>query len=207
MSLLRSENVLFNPENTCFIIANRCWDSCYEDIYTPLGRLAARLFQTPNRLRAETALVDSGGRPILLVYRDLSQRRYLYEVRDGYGDLVGRVETKISEILRPTMWVDRWGRWEIIGAQGNPTGSYFQVVTASGRPLAEIKRAEMRRGAPLSKMHYVAGSSLLRFLDPTYDRRTLFGLTIAINNTLRSLKLGELDEGSGLEPLGPFVEG
>jgi uncharacterized protein YxjI len=177
-------SILLDPEREYYVIKEKLWDWGGGEIYDERGSVIGRMKRKFISLRALITVSEPDGKPVLTVNRKLASVRSSYDIKDENGNLLGRTRKKILSFIRPKMWMEDALGNRVLEAQGSFAGWNFSIRDATGRPLAEVSKADRWRDVFLGGLFDYSDTYALRILDKNYDRRVLLGFVVAIDNSV-----------------------
>ncbi len=149
--------------------------------------------------RALIRVKDLDGRQVLTVNRKIAALRSTYDVKDRYGNLLGRTKKAILTLFHPRMWMEDARRTKILEAKCSFAGWNFTIRDKNGRGLAEVHKSDWWRDVFLRGPFDFSDTYALHIRDKSYDRRILLGFVIAIDNSVHD-RPGISIRGFGIRP-------
>lgn len=175
---------LVSADRSFYVLKEKLWDWGSGDIYDEHGTTIGKMKRKILSLRAEISVNELDGGRALTVNKKIMSVRASYEIKDPKGNLLGRTRKKILTLFRPKMWMEGPDGGHALVGQGSFAGWDFDVKTADGRRIAEVSKTDRWRDVFLGGVFDYSDTYTLHILDPAYDRRTLLGFVIAIDNSV-----------------------
>lgn len=174
---------LISIEREHYVIKEKFWDWGSGDIYDEHGEVIGKMERKVFSLRKQITVTEADGTPIFTISKKLLSFRKSYEIKDYKDSLLGKTGKKLLS-FRPKIWMeDERGR-RVLTAEGSYMGWDFIVRDKLGNTIAEVKKSDAWRDVFLGGAFDFSDTYALKIVDPSFDRRRLLGLVIAIDNSV-----------------------
>ena len=175
---------LLDPDRNYYVLKEKLWDWGGGDIYDERGQTIGKMKRKILSLRSEITISEPNGSPELTVNKKIVSLRRSYEIKDHQGNLLGITKKKILSIIRPKMWMENANGEETLIGQGSFAGWNFDIMNRQGKKVAEVSKIDRWRDVIAGGIFDFSDTYAIHILDPTYDRRTLLGFVVAIDNSV-----------------------
>ncbi|MBT3363331.1 MAG: hypothetical protein HN929_03885 [Chloroflexi bacterium] len=186
---------LIDAERQYYVVKEKFWDSGSGDINDEGGATIGKMDRKFFSLRAAIDVTEADGTTLFTVSKKLVSLRTSYDIKDENDELLGRTKKKLLS-FRPKMWMEDAEGRKLLWAQGSYMGWDFELKDNTGQIIGQVRKADRMRDVFLGGMFDFSDTYALQIMEPSFDRRLLLGMVIAIDNSVHDKK-GSRGRGGG----------
>ena len=179
---------LISYEREYYVIKGKYWGLGSGEIYDEHGEVIGKMQRKIMSLRSVITVTEVDGRPLFTVSKKLVSLRTSYDIKDNNDRLLGRTKKKVFSFLRPKMWMEEESGRLLLNANGSYAGWNFTIIDRPGALIAEVKKADALRDVFLKGILDFSDTYVLKIIDPSFDKRRLLGLVLAIDSSVHQQK-------------------
>ena len=180
---------LIDVERQYYVVKEKFWDSGSGDINDEGGATIGRMDRKFLSLRSTIAVTEADGTTLFTVSKKLVSLRTSYDIKDENDELLGRTKKKLLS-FRPKMWMEDAAGRKLLNAEGSYRGWDFAIKDNTGQMIGQVRKSDRLRDVFLGGMFDFSDTYTLQVMEPSFDRRLLLGLVIAIDNSVHDVKKG-----------------
>lgn len=179
---------LIDAERQYYVVKEKFWDWGSGDINDENGATIGKMDRKFLSLRSTIAVTEADGMGLFTVSKKLVSIRTSYDIKDENDELLGRTKKKIFSFFRPKMWMEDAGGRKLLIAEGSFAGWRFTIKDNTGQLIGQVSKSDALRDVFLGGMFDFSDTYTLQVMEPSFDRRLLLGLVIAIDNSVHDVK-------------------
>jgi len=189
---------LIDAERQYYVVKEKFWDWGSGDINDESGTTIGKMDRKFLSLRAKIDVTEADGTPLFSVSKKLMSIRKSYDIKDENDELIGRTKKKIFTFFKPRMWMEDPDGRKLLTAEGSFTGWNFTIKDNMGQLIGRVSKSDRLRDIFLGGVFDFSDTYVLQVTEPSFDRRLLLGLVIAIDNSVHDNRRSG-SGGSGLK--------
>ncbi|MFX1513169.1 MAG: LURP-one-related/scramblase family protein [Promethearchaeota archaeon] len=180
---------LFDPLHEFYVLKERYWDWGSGPIMDYHGNVLGHMNRRFLSLRRLIEFKELDGSMSAVINAKIIAVRPTYELKaitpNGAEVPIGRIQKTLLSFFRPHLWMeDEFGQ-RIFDAQGNFMGFQFEIIDSkTGQLAAHVDKLDKWRDIFLGGLFDYSDTYAVQIFSPTYDRRQVLGLILAIDNIL-----------------------
>ena len=179
---------LIDAERQYYVVKEKFWDWGSGDINDESGATIGKMDRKFLSLRSTIAVTEADGMGLFTVSKKLVSIRTSYDIKDENDELLGRTKKKIFSFFKPKMWMEDAGGRKLLIAEGSFAGWRFTIKDNTGQLIGQVSKSDALRDVFLGGMFDFSDTYTLQVMEPSFDRRLLLGLVIAIDNSVHDVK-------------------
>ena len=179
---------LIDAERQYYVVKEKFWDWGSGDINDESGATIGKMDRKFLSLRSTIAVTEADGMGLFTVSKKLVSIRTSYDIKDENDELLGRTKKKIFSFFKPKMWMEDAGGRKLLIAEGSFAGWRFTIKDNTGQLIGQVSKSDALRDVFLGGMFDFSDTYALQVMEPSFDRRLLLGLGIAIDNSVHDVK-------------------
>jgi len=181
---------LIDAERQYYVVKEKFWGWGSGDIYDEAGATIGKMERKILSMRSTIEVTEADGTGLFTVSKKLVSLRKSYDIKDENDKLLGRTKKKIFSFFKPTMWMEDVGGRKLLIAEGSFRGWSFTVKDNMGQLIGQVRKSDALRDVFLGGVFDFSDTYTLQVTEPSFDRRLLLGLVIAIDNSVHDVKQG-----------------
>jgi len=175
---------LIDAERQYYVVKEKFWGRGSGDIYDEAGATIGKMERKILSMRSTIEVTEADGTGLFTVSKKLVSLRKSYDIKDE-NDM-----KKIFSFFKPTMWMEDAGGRKLLIAEGSFRGWSFTVKDNMGQLIGQVRKSDALRDVFLGGVFDFSDTYTLQVTEPSFDRRLLLGLVIAIDNSVHDVKQG-----------------
>ena len=179
---------LIDAERQYYVVKEKFWDWGSGDINDESGATIGKMDRKFLSLRSTITVTEADGTGLFTVSKKLVSIRTSYDIKDENDELLGRTKKKIFSFFKPKMWMEDAGGRKLLIAEGSFAGWRFTIKDNTGQLIGQVSKSDALRDVFLGGMFDYSDTYTLQVTEPSFDRRLLLGLVIAIDNSVHDVK-------------------
>ena len=179
---------LIDADRQYYVVKEKFWDWGSGDINDESGATIGKMDRKFLSLRSTIAVTEADGMGLFTVSKKLVSIRTSYDIKDENDELLGRTKKKIFSFFKPKMWMEDAGGRKLLIAEGSFAGWRFTIKDNTGQLIGQVSKSDALRDVFLGGMFDFSDTYTLQVMEPSFDRRLLLGLVIAIDNSVHDVK-------------------
>jgi len=179
---------LLDAERQYYVVKEKFWGRGSGDIYDETGATIGKMDRKVFSMRATIEVTEADGAGLFTVNKKLVSIRPSYDIKDESEELLGRTKKKFLSFFSPKVWMEDAGGRKLLIAEGSFRGWSFTVKDNAGQLIGQVRKSDALRDVFLGGVFNFSDTYTLQVTEPSFDRRLLLGLVIAIDNSLHDKK-------------------
>ena len=181
---------LIDAERQYYVVKEKFWDWGSGDINDETGATIGKMDRKIFSLRATIEVTEADGTKLFNISKKLVSLRKSYDIKDENDELIGRTKKKIFTFFRPKMWMEDAEGRKLLIAEGSFAGWNFTITDNTGQLIGKVRKSDALRDVFLGGIFDFSDTYTLQVMEPSFDRRLLLGMVIAIDNSVHDVKKG-----------------